>query len=270
MTLVHAAADNERLPWLTDDVVPASRGNFAKVAGLALAGTIAVGGLSFWLGMNAERFTGSGEPVETTQPQARVLLPEPVLPAPAPAPTLMPDEVVPQVEPAPVPPPVALPRAAAVAPTRSVQRAPVRRRVQIRTATVNDDNLRETVKVQQEAAKLAEKKAAANKAWTPWESAGAEGRMVRIGTYRTRADAKRAWTKLVKLYPGMKTLRAVTNDIPSARNGRTYYRLQFGTTSQAHSEVLCQRMRTIGQSCVVVDLSGARARNQDDGQPVGL
>ena len=94
--------------------------------------------------------------------------------------------------------------------------------------------------------------------------------MVRIGTYRTRSDAKRAWTKLVKLYPGMKTLRAVTNDIPSARNGRTYYRLQFGTTSQAHSEVLCQRMRTIGQSCVVVDLNGARARNQDDGQPVGL
>jgi hypothetical protein len=54
------------------------------------------------------------------------------------------------------------------------------------------------------------------------------------------------------------------------RNGRTYYRLQFGTTSQAHSEVLCQRMKTIGQSCVVVDLNGARARNQDDGQPVGL
>ena len=263
MTLVHAAADNERLPWLTDDVVPASRSNFAKVIALALAGTIAVGGLSFWLGMNAERFAGSGDAVETQKPGATVRLPQAVQPAPAA------EEALPQVEPAPVPPPVALPRAAEVAPARTIQRTPVRRRVQIRTATVNDDNLRETVKVQEVPAKPVEKKAT-DKAWTPWESAGAEGRMVRIGTYRTRSDAKRAWTKLVKLYPGMKTLRAVTNDIPSARNGRTYYRLQFGTTSQAHSEVLCQRMRTIGQSCVVVDLSGARARNQDDGQPVGL
>ena len=37
-------------------------------------------------------------------------------------------------------------------------------------------------------------------------------------------------------------------------HGRTYYRLQMGTTSQAHSEVLCQRMRVIGQSCIVVGL----------------
>ena len=262
MTLVHAAADNERLPWLTDDVVPTSRGGFAKIVAVALAGTIAVGGLSFWLGMNADRFAGSDEAVPTTSPEATVRLPQ-VVPAP------MPVEALPEVAPAPVPPPVALPRAVEVAPVRTLQRTPVRRRVQIRTATVNDDNLRETVKVQQAPAKPVEKKAT-NKAWTPWESAGAEGRMVRIGTYRTRTDAKRAWAKLVKLYPGMRGLRAVTNDIPSLRNGRTYYRLQFGTTSQAHSEVLCQRMRTIGQSCVVVDLSGARARNQDDGQPVGL
>jgi hypothetical protein len=263
MTLVHAAADNERLPWLTDDEVPASRGGFAKVIGLALAGTVAVGGLSFWLGMNADRFAGSGEPIEAPQPDTTVRLPQAVQTPPVPV------QALPQVEPAPVPPPVALPRAAEVAPARTVQRRPVRRRVQIRTATVNDDNLRETVKIQQEPAKPAEK-TVTNKPWTPWESTGAEGRMVRVGTYRTRADAKRAWSKLVKLYPGMKTLRAVTNDIPSLRNGRTYYRLQFGTTSQAHSEVLCQRMKTIGQSCVVVDLNGARARNQDDGQPVGL
>ena len=74
----------------------------------------------------------------------------------------------------------------------------------------------------------------------------------------------------MKFYPGMRRLQAVTTDIPSMRNGRTYYRLQFGTTSQAHSEVLCQRMKVIGQSCVVVDLAGARARNQDVGQPIGL
>jgi hypothetical protein len=42
--------------------------------------------------------------------------------------------------------------------------------------------------------------------------------------------------------------------VQSLRNGRTYYRLQMGTTSQAHSEVLCQRMRMIGQSCVVIEV----------------
>jgi hypothetical protein len=28
----------------------------------------------------------------------------------------------------------------------------------------------------------------------------------------------------------------------------------MGTTSQAHSTVLCQRMRIIGQSCVVIEI----------------
>ena len=37
-------------------------------------------------------------------------------------------------------------------------------------------------------------------------------------------------------------------------NGRRFYRLQIGTTSQAHSEVLCQRMEKIRYSCAVVGL----------------
>jgi hypothetical protein len=31
----------------------------------------------------------------------------------------------------------------------------------------------------------------------------------------------------------------------------------MGTTSQAHSTVLCQRMRMIGQGCVVIGLNSA-------------
>jgi hypothetical protein len=37
--------------------------------------------------------------------------------------------------------------------------------------------------------------------------------------------------------------------------GRSFYRFQLGTTSQAHSEVLCQRMEKIRFSCAVVGLS---------------
>lgn len=88
--------------------------------------------------------------------------------------------------------------------------------------------------------------------WPAAISNGAAGRVARIGTFATRHKAKVAWTRLVRLYPGVRRLRAVVAPATSLRNGRTYYRLQFGTTSQAHSEVLCQRMRIIGQSCVVV------------------
>ena len=104
----------------------------------------------------------------------------------------------------------------------------------------------------------------------PWESAEASGRMVRVGTYSTLRQGKKAWSRLAGVYPAMKTLPAVVTDIPSLRNGRVYYRLQIGTTSQAHSEVLCQRMKAIGQSCVVVDLAGARKGSGDERQPVGV
>ena len=257
MTHVHAAADGERLPWLTDDLPPRGSG-LGAMLGWGLGATALVGALSFWVGMNAPlpSWPGGAE----TQPEATVRLPEP-----APADPIVEDpQAMPQVAPVAEPAPVVPPRAEDVRPARDVARPPARKH-RIRTATVTDARLKAVVKKQ-----AAPPKPKVPELHTPWESAGASGRMVRIGTYRTRAEAKKAWTRLVKVYPGMRRLRAVTTDIPSLRNGRTYYRLQFGTSSQAHSEVLCQRMRTIGQSCVVVDLAGARARNEDDGQPVGL
>jgi hypothetical protein len=63
---------------------------------------------------------------------------------------------------------------------------------------------------------------------------------------------------VVGTYPGMKRIPALVVPVQSLRNGQTYYRLQMGTTSQAHSEVLCQRMRIIGQSCVVIGLQVPR------------
>ena len=84
MTLVHAATDTDRLPWLTDDLPPKSRGGIGGWLGWALAGTMAVGGLSFWLGMNADRFSGATDPVEITQPDATVAAPQQELIVPAP------------------------------------------------------------------------------------------------------------------------------------------------------------------------------------------
>ena len=59
----------------------------------------------------------------------------------------------------------------------------------------------------------------------------------------------------MRVNPSLKRLPALVVPVQSQRTGRTFYRLQMGTTSQAHSEVLCQRMRMIGQSCVVIRLN---------------
>ncbi len=95
------------------------------------------------------------------------------------------------------------------------------------------------------------------RAWPADRSAGAYGRVARVGTFYTRLQAKQGWARIVRVYPGIRKLRAVVVPVQSLRNGKIYYRLQFGTTSQAHSAVICQRMRAVGQSCVTVGLPGS-------------
>ena len=158
-----------------------------------------------------------GEPTETrtAPPQATAPLPEPRA-APAPVPEVRPAPMR-QVEPVAPPPAVRIPDAP---PTRS------------------------SAAIQQTAT--------APNPWPAMQSAGAAGRMVRIGEFDSRYQAKRGWVRLARAYPGMQRLPAVVIARRSARSGVTRYRLQIGTTSQAHSTVLCQRMRIIGQSCAIV------------------
>ena len=95
---------------------------------------------------------------------------------------------------------------------------------------------------------------------------GASGRLVRVGAFATAHQAKKGWWAIVRINPALKRLPALVVPVQSLRNGRVYYRLQMGTTSQAHSTVLCQRMRMIGQSCVVIGLqwrAGDRAVTDD-------
>jgi hypothetical protein len=95
------------------------------------------------------------------------------------------------------------------------------------------------------------------KLWPARESAGASGRVVQIGAFGSRQQAKLGWRSMTRAYPAVGRLPAT---VESARNshGRDFYRFQRGTTSQAHSEVLCQRMERIRFSCAVVGLPGAR------------
>ncbi|NUT00222.1 MAG: hypothetical protein HOP96_04535 [Sphingomonas sp.] len=256
--------DIDRLPWLTDDRASARKrsGKWLLIALLALMMAGVAAG-AFWFGM-----TRTQAPI---QPQ---VIPAPVETAPVapqPAPTEPRVEEIqpvpmPEVEPAPVPAPVIFRQQQEV--RQAIEPAPERRIVR-RSAPVS----RPSKPARREAVAASEKPANEKKPLSfsnPWDSSAASGKMVRIGTYSTLRQGKVAWSRLAKAFPGMKKLPAVVTDIPSLRNGRVYYRLQVGTTSQAHSEVLCQRMRAIGQSCVVVDLAGARKGSWDERQPVGL
>jgi hypothetical protein len=242
------APDPNRLPWLADERV--TRKNRLRwwmlPAVLLLAASVFA--IAFWFGMKAMQFApGASMPVSEGSEAP---------PAPGPASPSVEQVQMPQVQPAPPPAPVVL-----------------RQQQEVRIAAAEPERRIVPRSVPSPAAETAPAKTEERKPLAfsnPWDSKAASGRMVRVGTYSTLRQGKQAWSRLARVYPAMKTLPAVVTDIPSARNGRVYYRLQIGTTSQAHSEVLCQRMKAIGQSCVVVDLAGARKGSGDGRQPVSV
>lgn len=239
MSDVPAAAGFDRLPWLADDLGPIGTGQrrhwrLREFAGWAVAALLTIAGASYWMGVRSADPVAAPGDAPRLAPPVTVPLPAPrdVRPAPLPEVSARP---APQVVPVAAPP--APPRA-------RVDRAPQ-----------SPPPGTPGVKAPDSPAKTVPP--------APWPvrvEAGASGRMVRIGTFATRRQAKRGWSRIMRLYPGMSRLPALVVPQPSLRDRRTYYRLQMGTTSQAHSEVLCQRMRIIAQSCVVVDLPAGSAR----------
>jgi cell division protein FtsN len=91
------------------------------------------------------------------------------------------------------------------------------------------------------------------KPWPPRVVHGAAGRLVQIGAFGSVGQAKHGWWYMVRAYPAMAHLPSVVRPDRNSK-GRVFYRFRVGTTSQAHSEVLCQRMQKIGFSCAVVGL----------------
>lgn len=241
------APDVDRLPWLKDEIRPRARPSRFVAPFLAASTVALIAASSYWLGFSGVFNTDRTVPIE---PEASVALPPPSLPEIHPAP------VMPEVKPTPAPTTVALPAQKDV-------------RVEVPSGGLKAP----AAKMHRTTAKPVRTKAKATPAskgleyTNPWESKGASGRMVRVGAYGSLEQGKQAWSRLAKLSPAIRQLPAVVTDLPS-RNGKVYYWLQIGTTSQAHSEVLCQRMRAIRQSCVVVDVAGARKGSGNERQPV--
>jgi len=236
MNQMGMVADAERLPWLTDEKRPKRswRGLLLFVGGTLAA--LLVAGVSYWIGMQ----TAPAIAPPVAEPSTTIELPEPVVGTPE---MIRPEASVQDAQPQRM----VVPEAAQ--PQRA---APIERRAPIRVK-------RKAPTARKAAAKPAQPKKAALQSWPVRQVEGASGRMVRIGTFASARQAKKGWWKVTGTYPGMSRIPTLVVPVQSLRNGQTYYRLQMGTTSQAHSEVLCQRMRIIGQSCVVVGLPAKTA-----------
>ena len=249
MSRAEAASAMDRLPWLPDEPQPPrARRRSGTLLGWAAAAIAVVAGAGFWMGTRSVQDQPVA-PAHRSQPATTVQLPEarpatpqvhlPVQPQVAPI-------TAPQVQPAPA---------------REVKIAipPAERTTVNEVVTTTHEE-----KVAEQAARSPEPRVGATavqpkssyvipRPWPARVTAGAAGRLVQIGAFGSTHQAKLGWRYMVRAYPAVAHLPAVVRPARNS-NGRTFYRFQIGTTSQAHSEVLCQRMQAIHFSCAVVGL----------------
>jgi hypothetical protein len=235
MSRVEAAAAMDRLPWLPDEPdVKTSRHRGVSAIGWVLAIVLLVGGAAFWLGSrSAEQQTRPAAPAPKAATTVRLPEARPLAP-PQPEVTI---HRVPEVE------PIVAPPTPVIEPPPSVIRTAPRTIATPHETTQATPSVPEPVKVVE---------AAPPQPWPVRVIEGADGRLVRVGAFASVHQAKRGWWAIVRVNPALKHLPALVVPVRSLRNGQVYYRLQMGTTSQAHSTVLCQRMRMIAEPCVVI------------------
>lgn len=238
MSRVEATAAMDRLPWLPDEPTakPAQR-RATNAAGPALAAVLLVGGVAFWFGARSVE-----DQAPPASPKSGTVVRLPAAQAPAPAQTQVKISPAPQVEPIVAPPMPVIESARPVT------------RVAEKTIAAPTEAAAPAPTAVEEAPKPAAP--ARLEAWPVRVIDGAAGRLVRIGAFSSAHQAKRGWWAIVRMNPSLKRLPALVVPVQSLRNGQVYYRLQMGTTSQAHSAVLCQRMRMIAEPCVVIGLGG--------------
>ncbi|MEA3081688.1 MAG: hypothetical protein QOD54_1356 [Sphingomonadales bacterium] len=235
MSRVEAATGLDRLPWLPDDPTARTAPRRSRpLIGSALAAALLVGGAAFWLGTNGvEELAPPAAPLPRAATTVRLPAARPAAPA------------QPEVKIAPLSEvePIVAPSTPVVEPPHTVNRIAERTLSTSRPAAETPPAAVETPKPP------------APERLEPWPVRvidGAAGRLVRVGAFSSVHLAKRGWWTIVRANPTLKRLPALVVPVRSLRNGRIYYRLQMGTTSQAHSAVLCQRMRMIAQPCVVI------------------
>lgn len=244
-------ATTERLPWLHDEP-PAPA---AKVAQRGRGGSmwpwylllfllvLAVGAGAWWL--------STGKEAAAPQLPAEESLPIPVTEAPPAEQAMAPETLGNETAPG----------ATETRPTPALTARPVARTAQRRAATsapaadtTEEGNVTRSIFPADDAAP-APPPPGPNPvvAYNPRPYGG---RVVQLGAFPTRKQAEDEWKRVTRRYPYLTTKPKMVNtvDVRGLGGGRPtrMYRLQLGTSSQAQSVVICQRLERAGLSCVVV------------------
>lgn len=217
-----------------------------ELLGWILTATVLVAGSSYWMGIQSMRQEPGSNLRPNTVPKTPALLPQPSMPQTSP---LEVNEERPSSS-----APIAAARIPVIAPATSKQNATSKRESLPANEQVKDAKPTAAIDAATvgKRGESGEHTAAPDGIWPVQTVEGASGRLVRIGHFATAAEAEKGWETVLREYPGMRRLKSLPVSIKSLRDGHIYYRLQVGTTSQAHSDVVCERMRDMDQSCTVI------------------
>lgn len=221
----------ERLPWLGEEAEPVRDHRTRDAIGLAIVAALLIFGVSYWIASQSWQ-------------RARDRAENAALAPPA-------------VVPVPKAPNAAAPRHHRRATTttstgpRLAQRPGTHpnRQLAAKAPTTSEviKAVTETKPVAKPAATAPEKQVAAT---TVAPSKAATGRIVRVGAFASPVEAKLGWRSMVRAYPVLAHLPAAVVDAGTAHS-RPSYRFEIGTTSEANSATLCQRMARINFVCAV-------------------
>jgi len=237
----------DRLPWLSEPASkPAPKRSLGTAAIVALALAAGAAGAAGYTAL--QRAMAPEQPQAQIGPVETVRLPPPVAAQPAPLPPEAQALELPAAPAATTPEPAPAPMPSAKAPAA---------RPKARVAASKKPVRKVTSELTSATAQTSTAGTATSPNYDPraWNS-GVQGRIIQLGAFRTQAQANGQWSRVYYRYPLLRPLppRVVRTSI----RGRTYYRLQLGTFSHAHSEALCHRMRASGEGCLVLGLNRGR------------
>ena len=217
----------ERLPWLGEEAEPVRDHRTRDAIGLAIVAALLIFGVSYWIASSKlAEGARAGRESTAVAPPAAVPLPK------------APQAVATRHHPKATTAPSAAPRVAERPATRTKQQL-----------AAKAPSTSEVAKAVTETKIAATKPATTTPAKEVATSTPVTGRIVRVGAFASPIEAKLGWRRwcartgacAFARRRGRRQQRAIRT--PS-------YRFEIGTTSEANSAVLCQRMERINFACV--------------------
>jgi cytoskeletal protein RodZ len=216
----------ERLPWLGEEAEPVRDHRTRDAIGLAIVAALLIFGVSYWIASQSWQRARERAENQAVAPPAAVPLPK-----------------APQVAATRRHRPAVTPSTA----TRAEERPIAHPKQQLAAKAPSTS---EVAKAVTETKIAATKPAATRPTKEVAASTPVTGRIVRVGAFASPIEAKLGWRSMVRAYPVLAHLPAAVVDASSARS-KPSYRFEIGTTSEANSAVLCQRMARINFACAV-------------------